>query len=661
MTHQHIVIEDTVYFWFGSNDTSGSGDDGAAAAADVRLAGAAAGAIPVLSPVPTLLTHANYPAGCYEVAVAATVANGFASGNTYAVFCTLTVDAQNPTGFVGSFTTAPIIANTVEISDDSAAADNLESACDNYSVTRGLSGTALPAAVADAAGGLPVSDAGGLDLDTQLANTNEVTAARMGALTDWINGGRLDLILDIIAADVVNLDGDAMRGTDTAALASVCTEARLAELDAANLPTDIADIPTVAEFEARTIVAASYFDPGADTVANVTLVDTTTTNTDVRGTDNAALASICTEARLAELAAANIPADVDTLLTRLSAANAQALVDWINGGRLDLILDIIAADVVNLDGDAMRGTNGANTTTPPTAAAIVNEWETQSQADPTGFHVNVLEIEGSDATDQIRDAVVDDATRIDASALNTLSGHDPGGTLCLDATPLTAAETESEVNDALVALKLDHLVAVAEADDPVDDSIVAKLAASDGDWSGFSEVTDSLEAIRDRGDAAWTGGGAAPTVEEIRTEMDDNSTQLAAIVADTNELQGDWTNGGRLDLIIDAILADTNELQTDDIPGLIAALNDLSAAQVNAEVLDVLNVDTFAEPGQGAPTATATIQAKIAYLYKAWRNKIVQDSMTLELYNDAGAVVDQKSTVSDDGTDYTRGEIGSGP
>jgi hypothetical protein len=37
----------------------------------------------------------------------------------------------------------------------------------------------------------------------------------------------------------------------------------------------------------------------------------------------------------------------------------------------------------------------------------------------------------------------------------------------------------------------------------------------------------------------------------------------AAILADTNELQTDWANGGRLDLIIDATLADTNELQTD--------------------------------------------------------------------------------------------------
>jgi len=39
-----------------------------------------------------------------------------------------------------------------------------------YSATRGLSGTALPAAAADAAGGLPISDAGGLDSDNNVAN-----------------------------------------------------------------------------------------------------------------------------------------------------------------------------------------------------------------------------------------------------------------------------------------------------------------------------------------------------------------------------------------------------------------------------------------------------------------------------------------------------------
>ena len=95
--------------------------------------------------------------------------------------------------------------------------------------------TALPNAAADAAGGIVISDAGGLDIDAKLANTNEVTVARMGALTDWVDGGRLDLLLDAIPTT-------AMRGTDSAALASVATEARLAELDAANMPADIAAI-----------------------------------------------------------------------------------------------------------------------------------------------------------------------------------------------------------------------------------------------------------------------------------------------------------------------------------------------------------------------------------------------------------------------------------
>jgi hypothetical protein len=51
-----------------------------------------------------------------------------------------------------------------------------------------------------------------------------------------------------------------------------------------------------------------------------------------------------------------------------------------------------------------------------------------------------------------------------------------------------------------------------------------------------------------------------PTAAAIRAEIDSNSTQLAAIVADTNELQ------------------------TDDIPGLIAALNDPTAAAIASAV-----------------------------------------------------------------------------
>lgn len=123
--------------------------------------------------------------------------------------------------------------------------------------------TALPNAAADGAGGLPISDAGGLDLDTKLANTNEVTAARMGALTDWIDGGRLDLILDAILNDTDVID-DATSGlvkiaTDVAViLGDVGTDipATLTEIigyvspGIADLVTAVADIPSNAELTA---------------------------------------------------------------------------------------------------------------------------------------------------------------------------------------------------------------------------------------------------------------------------------------------------------------------------------------------------------------------------------------------------------------------------
>lgn len=101
--HQYATLAEAVYFLFGVNDTVGDGADGASSAFDVRECGAAASAAPLVSGSATLLTHANYPPGCYEIAIDATAGNGFAANKTYGVFCTLLVDSRNPTGFVGSF------------------------------------------------------------------------------------------------------------------------------------------------------------------------------------------------------------------------------------------------------------------------------------------------------------------------------------------------------------------------------------------------------------------------------------------------------------------------------------------------------------------------------------------------------------------------------
>jgi hypothetical protein len=92
----------------------------------------------------------------------------------------------------------------------------------------------------------------------------------------------------------------------------------------------------------------------------------------------------------------------------------------------------------------------------------------------------------------------------------------------------------------------------------------------------------------------------------------------------------------------------------------ITALNDLSAAEVNAEVVDAIYTDTYDEPSQGAPPATASLISKVNYLYKSWRNKKTQTTTTRSIYADNGTTVDHKATDSDDGTTFTKGELGTG-
>lgn len=109
----------------------------------------------------------------------------------------------------------------------------------------------------------------------------------------------------------------------------------------------------------------------------------------------------------------------------------------------------------------------------------------------------------------------------------------------------------------------------------------------------------------------------------------DNGADINAILTDTNELQTDWVNGGRLDLILDAVLAMLDDART--------------------------------EPGQGNPPVNPDAMTKIDYLYKAWRNKKDNDGSTRNLYADDAATVDQKSTVAEAAGTVTTGEWVSGP
>ncbi len=123
---------------------------------------------------------------------------------------------------------------------------------------------------------------------------------------------------------------------------------------------------------------------------------------------------------------------------------------------------------------------------------------------------------------------------------------------------------------------------------------------------------------------------------KIGTPATDVSADIAAvkaetalIVADTNELQADWVNGGRLDLLLDRLIT---ELDT-----------------------------ATGEPAQGAPGVSVKRGEKIDWLYKFLRNRSTSTATAINVYADDATTIDHKSTHSDDGTTYDRTEFVSGP
>lgn len=162
-------------------------------------------------------------------------------------------------------------------------------------------------------------------------------------------------------------------------------------------------------------------------------------------------------------------------------------------------------------------------------------------------------------------------------------------------------------------------------------SNLAALAAKVPDTLSLSNINS--------GTATQISNASLATAASLTTVGNNVSTILTAISA-----------GGSLELVVQAIKA-----VTDNIPNG-GALNDISAADVNAEVLDVMNVDTFAELS-AVPGAATTITNMIRLLYTLSRNKIVTTDTTLTLRNDAdNATIGQASVGVTEGV-LTRGKL----
>ena len=160
----------------------------------------------------------------------------------------------------------------------------------------------------------------------------------------------------------------------------------------------------------------------------------------------------------------------DFLVTEIAAILAdtnELQGDWVNGGRLDLLLDSVISKVDVIDGivDSILVDTGTT-------------------------------LDGKiDAIDTVVDAILVDTAVI---------GSNGAGLSAIPWNSSWDSEVQSECNDALVALGLDHLISASVAgSDVADNSIIAKLVSkeSTADWDDFVNTTDSLQAQRD---GMWT-------------------------------------------------------------------------------------------------------------------------------------------------------------
>ncbi len=242
---------------------------------------------------------------------------------------------------------------------------------------------------------------------------------------------------------------------------------------------------------------------------------------------------------------------------------------------------------------------------------------------------------GGPTAAQIADAVWDEAT----------ADHNSAGTYgkALRQVKEGVVSAESTVND-VSATTTSFVSALSEAtDDHYNDKVLTfidgALAGQSRiitDYNGTTKAITFDEALTEapgNGDGFIILAIHAHSTTQIATavtsDMDANSTQLAAIVADTNELQADWADGGRLDVIldarasqtsvdtvdtnVDAILVDTGttlpaSIATIDtnVDAILADTNELQSDWADGGRLDLI-LDTAASGGDATAANQTTI------------------------------------------------------
>jgi len=157
---------------------------------------------------------------------------------------------------------------------------------------------------------------------------------------------------------------------------------------------------------------------------------------------------------------------------------------------------------------------------------------------------------------------------------------------------------EEAIYDAMFAASATLITKVDAIDTVVDAILVDTSTTLDGKINTIDGIVDAILVDTNELQGDWTNGGRLDLL-------------LDATLADTNELQGDWANGGRLDLIIDAILVDTAEIGSAGAGLTAVPWNASWDAEVQSECTDALNA--YDPPTKAEMDATWTTAQTESY------------------------------------------------
>ena len=376
---------------------------------------------------------------------------------------------------------------------------------------------------------------------TQLLKQSTAATIKIGPFVDSTDGVTAETALTISQADIrLSKNGGAFAQTNNA------TGATHDENGYYGVPLDTTDTNTLGRLRVAVNESGALPVWQDFMVVNANVYDSL-----IGGSDNLQVDAVQIEG---SDATDQINAAADTALTdydpptKAELDSGLAALNDLSAAQVNAEVDTALADI-HLDHLLAADYDPASK--PGTATALLNEL-IENDGGVSRFTANALEqapTGGSAPTAaDIADAVWDEAK----------AGHVAAGSFGEEVQAHALSSEISALNDLSAAeVNAEVDTALADYDAPTKAELDAGLAAlNDLDAAGVRSAVGLASANLD------TQLDALPTAAENRAEMDSNSTQLAAIVADTNELQ------------------------TDDVPGLIAALNDPTAAAVADAVWD---------------------------------------------------------------------------